>query len=95
MRHTKPDETGKLYSMCHSMCHSMSLTKAHEEGFYYIEENLAGSAADAAKDSRRFSVNFIVLRAFFNCKTLLNQTSYPFKVIKILILTMMPGFTQN
>ena len=33
LRHTKPDETGKLSSMCHSMCHSMRLTKAHEEGY--------------------------------------------------------------
>ena len=32
LRHTKPDETGKLSSMCHSMCHSMRLTKPHEEG---------------------------------------------------------------
>ena len=37
MRHTKPDETGKLSSMCHSMCHSMSLTKAHEEGYRVSE----------------------------------------------------------
>ena len=40
LRHTKPDETGKLSSMCHSMCHSMRLTKPHEEGYCDREDFL-------------------------------------------------------
>ena len=38
LRHTKPDENGKLPSMCHSMYHSMRLTKPHEEGYRVLNE---------------------------------------------------------
>ena len=34
LRHTKPDETGKLSLICHSMCYSMRHTKPHEDGLY-------------------------------------------------------------
>ena len=41
LRHTKPDENGKLSSMCHSMCDSMSLTKPHEEGYWGTQNQMS------------------------------------------------------